>query len=218
MNVPAAIVEALARVPTSVLCAARREIQPMHGSMAPLFQGASLCSPAKTARIAPGQNAAIHRAVHTARPGDVLVVEARGDRAFGVFGELLTRCCQQKRMRGLVIDGCVRDVDDIRRLGFAVFCLGASPGQALKTDPGRIDVDIACAGVWVRPGDIVVGDSDGVVVVPQAITGAAIDGARAVLRREKVARARLVQGETTYEIFGCGGTAPRLDLNQGEQT
>jgi len=183
------------------LCNAHPDIHALHSSITSLFKGARICGPAKTAKISKGQNAAIHRAVHTAAPGDVLVISAGGDTSFGPFGDILATCCQKKGVQGLVIDSTVRDVADILTLEFPVFCLGANPTATNKTDPGSIDLEINCGGICVRPGDIIVGDDDGVVVVPRDIAGDIAALAHAVIEKEKLILSRVADGQTTCEIF-----------------
>lgn len=192
---------ALGKFPLGALCNAHPDIHALHSSVTPLFKGACICGPAKTAKIPKGQNAAIHRAVHTAAPGDVLVVAAGGDTSFGPFGDILATCCQQKGVQGLVIDSTVRDTADILALGFPVFCLGANPTATSKTDPGDIDLEVICGEVRVRPGDIIVGDDDGVVVVPRGIADEVVAFAQAVIEKERQILSRLADGQTTCEIF-----------------
>jgi RraA family protein len=195
------IARALGKFPTGNLSNAHREVRAMHSTLAPLFQGAGVAGPAKTARIPPGENAAIHRAVHTAMRGDVLVVDSAGDRTFGPFGDILAACCRNQGVSGLVIDGTIRDTADIKQMHFPVFCLGANPTATAKTAPGEIDIEIECGGVRVRPGDFIAADDDGVVVVPREIAWEVIEKADAVVRNEESIKARLARGETTLEIF-----------------
>jgi 4-hydroxy-4-methyl-2-oxoglutarate aldolase len=195
------ISRALGKFPTGNLSNAHREVRAMHSALAPLFQGARIAGPARTARVPLGENAAIHRAVHTAMRGDVLVVDSAGDRTFGPFGDILAACCRNQGVAGLVIDGTIRDTADIKDMRFPVFCLGANPTATAKSDPGEIDIEIECGGVRVRPGDFIAGDDDGVVVVPREIAQAVIEKAGVVARREEAIKARLSRGETTLEIF-----------------
>lgn len=187
--------------PTAVLCNAHPAVQAMHYSLSPLFEGAGMSGPAKTALITPGQNGAIHRAIASARQGEVLVVSG-GDGAFGSFGEILALCCLHRCVSGLVIDGAIRDTAEVRDMGFAVFALGANPMPTEKSEAGAIDVEIECAGVRVRPGDIIVGDDDGVVVVPKEVVGAVAEEAGKVVQRESAIRARVEDGESSCVIFG----------------
>ena len=201
------IAEALGDFPTGNLCNAHQEVRAMHSSIAPLFQGAKIYGSAKTAKILPGQNAAIHRAVHTAKRGDVLVVDSAGDKHFGPFGDILATCCRNQGISGLVIDGTIRDTEEIRQMLFPVYCLGANPTATGKSDPGEIDIEIECGGVRVRPGDFIIGDDDGVTVVPRQIAREVIEEAVVVVRREETIKARLARGETTLEILEIGSNA-----------
>lgn len=198
----AEIVQALGRFPSGNLCNASPEVRAMRSVIAPLYPGAKIVGLAKTAKIRPGENAAIHRAVHTAKRGDILVVDGGGDRSFGPFGDILATCCQNQGIGGVVIDSTIRDIAEIRELRFPVFCLGAHPAATSKSDPGEIDVEIVCGGVRVRPGDFIAGDDDGVVVVPREIAQQVADSASAVAEKEELIKARLSRGETTCEIFG----------------
>lgn len=203
------LAEALGGFPTGNLCNAHQQVLAMHSSLVPLFKGAKIFGPAKTAKILPGENAAIHRAVHTAMRGEVLVVDSAGDKGFGPFGDILATCCRNQGVSGLVIDGTIRDSADIIKMRFPVYCLGTNPTATGKSDPGEIDIEIECGGVRVRPGDFIIGDDDGVVGVPRQIAREVVEQAAAVVRREETIKARLASGETTLEIFEIGSTTHR---------
>ncbi len=188
-------------LPTGNLCNAHPGVKAMNAAIRPLFPGARLAGPAKTAIILPGQNAALHRTLINARPGDVLVVDGGGSREFGPFGDILATACQGRGIAGLVIDSTVRDLAGIRELGFPVFCLGTNPSATVKTDPGKIDVAIDCGGVRVSPGDYIVGDEDGVVVIPKQIFQEVLTSAAAIAEREKEILTEIAKGKTTCEIF-----------------
>lgn len=196
--------EALGQFPTGNLCNAHSEVRAMNSCLTPLFQGAKLSGPAKTAKAPPGENAAIHRAVHSARCGEILVVDCAGDRNFGPFGDILATCCRNQGVTGLVIDSTIRDTAEIREMRFPVHCLGANPAATAKLDPGEIDIEIQCGGARVRPGDFIVVDDDGVVVVPREIAAEVAERAAAVVEKEEAIMARLARGETTLEIFELG--------------
>jgi len=196
------IAEILGKYPTGNLCNANPTVKAMNANLAPLYKGISFCGPAKTARITPGQNAAIHRAVHNAKSGDVIVVAAAGETGFGPFGDILATCCQNQGVVGLVIDGTIRDTAEITELMFPVFCLGANPTATGKVDLGEIDTEIECAGLRVRPGDFIVGDDDGVVVIPIETVEELANAVGKTAQKEEIILARLARGETTLEIFG----------------
>lgn len=190
--------------PTGNLCNADPAVRPMNSAIKPLIPGRRIAGTARTVRITPGQNGAIHRSVHTARPGEILVVDGAGSDRFGPFGDLLADGCKAKGMEGAVFDCTIRDSADIAALGFQVFCRGFHPEATAKTEPGEIDIPVIIGGVSVSPGDIVVGDDDGVVVIPSGIAADVLDKVTEVAAREEVIRARILAGETTYDIFELG--------------
>jgi 4-hydroxy-4-methyl-2-oxoglutarate aldolase len=138
--------------------------------MDPAIQSRSklpLCGIAVTVLSRPGDNLMIHKALQVAEPGDVVVVNTCGGNTTAVFGELMCHTASAKKLGGIVVDGAIRDVEGITRLGFPAFSRTVSPGACDKDGPGEINVPIACGGAVVMPGDIVVGDNDGVAVVPR---------------------------------------------------
>jgi regulator of RNase E activity RraA len=129
--------------------------------------GLPLCGLAVTVRTRPADNLMIHKALEVAEPGDVIVVTTCGDMASAVFGDLMCTTAAAKKLGGIVVDGAIRDVEGIAKLGFPAFSRSVSPGSCDKDGPGEVNVPIACGGVVVSPGDIVVGDASGVAVVPR---------------------------------------------------
>ena len=190
-----------ATFPTGKLCNADPRVRDIAPAIRPLIPGKRIAGRARTARITPGQNGAIHRAVHHAAAGDILVVDGGGSERFGPFGDLLADGCLAKGMVGAVFDCTIRDSADIAALGFQVFCRGFHPEATAKTDRGDTDVPVVLGGVTVHPGDIVVGDVDGVVVIPGDGAAEVLTKVAAVAAREESIRARIHAGETTLEIF-----------------
>ncbi|MBI2755542.1 MAG: RraA family protein [Chloroflexi bacterium] len=141
--------------------------------------GGTMVGTAITVRTAPGDNLMVHAALDLAEPGDVLVVDAGGDLSHAIVGELMARMAQLKGLAGFVIDGAMRDVAGIRELGFPVYARGATPAGPYKSGPGEVNVEIACGGVVVRPGDVLVGDEDGIVVVARDEAASVVLAARA---------------------------------------
>lgn len=133
--------------------------------VAPLSPAMRLAGPALTVEVRAGDNLMIHAAMALARPGDVLVVDGKGDTGCALMGALMVNACKVMQLGGIVIDGAVRDTDELRELGFPVFAAGANPNGPTKFIPGRINWPVSAGGVAVCPGDLVVGDADGVVVV-----------------------------------------------------
>ncbi len=167
----------------------------------PVWDGAVLCGPAFTIRCAPGDNLPVHLSLAEAAPGDVLVVNG-GGLIGGYWGKILTVAAQQRRLGGLVIDGGVRDVRDLRELGFPVFARGIGVRGTVKRDPGALREPVTVGGVRVEAGDLVLGDADGVVVVPAANVGDVLAAARAREDRERSVIDRLRRGELTVDIYG----------------
>jgi 4-hydroxy-4-methyl-2-oxoglutarate aldolase len=190
-----------AAFPTGNLCNADPRVRAIASAIKPLIPRKRIAGRARTARITPGQNGAIHRAVHHAVAGDILIVDGGGSERFGPFGDLLADGCLAKGMVGAVFDCTIRDSADIAALGFQVFCRGFHPEATAKTDRGETDGPVVLGGVQVHPGDIVVGDDDGVVVIPGDAAREVLTKVAAVAAREETIRTRIHAGETTLEIF-----------------
>ena len=130
--------------------------------------GLPLCGIAVTALCRPGDNLMVHKALEVAEPGDIVVVATCGNLTSAVFGDLMGHTAAAKRLGGMVVDGAVRDVEGIKQLGLSVYSRSVSPGGCDKDGPGEVNVPISCGGVVVSPGDVVVGDPDGVAVAPRS--------------------------------------------------
>lgn len=168
----------------------------------PIAPGMRLAGPARTVRCLPGDNLALHRAIAAADAGDVLVVDYGGSIDSGPFGEIMALACQLRGIAGLVIDGAVRDSEQIAALGFPVFSRDLNIRGTTKRDPGAIDVPLEIGGVQVLPGDMVVADSDAILVLPSATVGAALTAGEARVAAEARMMERLRAGETTLSILG----------------
>jgi regulator of RNase E activity RraA len=129
--------------------------------------GLALCGPAVTVQCRPADNLMVHKALQVATPGDIVVVSTCGNTTSAVFGELMCHTAAAAGIRGIVVDGAIRDVEGITRLGVPAFSRTVCPGSCDKDGPGEINVPISCGGTVVTPGDIVVGDADGIAVVPR---------------------------------------------------
>jgi 4-hydroxy-4-methyl-2-oxoglutarate aldolase len=160
----------------------------------PIWTSAHLAGPAFPVQAVPGDNLALQRAVREAPEGSVLVVDGAG-LEFGYWGEILTTIALQRGVVGLVIDGCVRDIDEIERLGFPIFASGIAMRHAGKTQPGTIGEPISLAGRTVRAGDIVVADTDGLIVIPREELAEALAGAEARAEMERQRLATIRSGE-----------------------
>jgi 4-hydroxy-4-methyl-2-oxoglutarate aldolase len=165
------------------------------------WTGAAVAGPAFTVQGAGGDNLALHRAVLAAPAGSVLVADLSGA-AHGHWGEVLAVAAQQRGIAGLVIDGGVRDVDEMRDLGFPVFSRNDTVRGTRKLFAGVLGVDIRLGGVPVRTGDLVVGDADGVVALPAALVPDVLDRADARVAQEATILEQLRAGATTLELYG----------------
>jgi len=167
------------------------------------WPGARVAGPAFTVQGAGGDNLALHHAVAAAPAGHVLVADL-GGATFGHWGEVLAVAAQTRGLSGLVIDGGVRDVDEMRDLGFAVFSRNNTIRGTRKLFAGELGGEIRVGGVPVRTGDLVVGDSDGLVVVPQHLIEAVLDVADQRISEESDIIAALRTGHTTLDLYGLG--------------
>src|SRR5512137_2514362 len=163
--------------------------------MRPIWPGAQIAGPAVTVLAQPGDNWMIHVAVEQCQKGDVLVVGCTADNTDGMFGELLATALRARGVIGLVIDAGCRDVRPISDMRFPVWSRAISAKGTVKATLGAVNVPVVCAGALVNPGDVVIADADGVVVVPAAIAQQAADAAEAREANEADKRKRLAAGE-----------------------
>lgn len=166
-----------------------------------VWPGARVCGAAVTVLGHPGDNLALHEVVAAAPPGTVIVADVGGHLA-GYWGEMLAASAQARAIQGLVIDGGVRDVTALSALRFPVFSRGVNIGRTGKHHRGKINVPLVFGGVTVNPGDLIIGDADGLVMIPAKAAPCVLDRANARRDREQAALARLQNGETTLSVFG----------------
>lgn len=180
----------------------------------PVYAAAKLCGVALTVQCHVGDNLMIHKAVSIARPGDVLVVDIRNDGRSGAWGEILTTAALARGVVGLVINGAVRDAEAIERRQFPVFSRGLAVGATMKKNLGLINHPISCGDVIVSPGDLVLGDRDGVVVVPREQCEEVLAASVAREERERVLMGRLEKGATTLELLALEKVLADLGLEE----
>jgi len=155
---------------------------------------APLLGTAFTVRARPGCNLMLHRALDMAEPGDVVIVEDQGDQTNALTGENMMLWAERRGLAGVIVDGAVRDLESIGQMRFPVYSRGINPRGPHKSGPGEINVPISCGGVVVNPGDILVGDQDGVVVIAPADAQAVLAKARKKLEKEIATRKAIAAG------------------------
>ena len=178
----------------------------------PIAPGMRLAGPAFTVDTRPADNLMLHYAMLKARPGDVLVVDAKGFLEAGVWGDVFTEQAQRIGLAGLVIHGAVRDAAAMTQAGFPVFSRGLSIKGTGKHQPGRLNVTVTIGDVGIDPGDIIVGDQDGVVVVKRHEVDAVLLKSRQREEKEARFRQQIRDGATTVELLGLEETLRRLQL------
>ena len=183
-------------IPPAIASDCMNRAQIMASAIKPLAAGTKLCGQARTVQCMVGNNSAIHAAMRLVRSGEVLVIAAGGHRGTALWGGLLAQEAQVLGLAGVVVDGAVRDVAEIREFGFPCFAAGATPAGPHKGFGGTIDGVVACAGCSVAAGDLILGDDDGVAVVPLARQAEIMAAARTKLAEEEKALARMKAGES----------------------
>jgi 4-hydroxy-4-methyl-2-oxoglutarate aldolase len=171
-------------------------------SIKPINPTMKICGPAVTVSSPPTDNLMLHQALYVAQPGTVLVVDVNRGYEAGYWGEIMTVAAQQRKIAGLVIDGCVRDADLIEKLGFPVFSRGLSIRGTDKKGGGHINSPIVIGDVTVHPGDLVVGDRDGVVVIPSEEIHSTLEASQKREAKEDQIMKELAAGKSTLEIYG----------------
>lgn len=167
----------------------------LHGRIKPLAPHMAVAGPAITVEVRPGDNLAIHAAMAIAKPGDVLVIDGKGDLSCALLGEIMATQAQASGIAGIIIDGAVRDAETLSKQNFPVFSAGLNPCGPTKFIPGRVNHTISVAGAAVQAGDLVVGDVDGVVVIPREEVRTIIELAKGKLEGESKRLAAIQNGD-----------------------
>ncbi|MGO1767856.1 methyltransferase [Advenella sp. S44] len=164
--ISAALVNAFAAIPVANISDVMQRLTAGGPSLRPMHAGGVLSGPAFTVKSRPGDNLFVHKAIAMAEPGDVIVVDAGGDLTNAIIGELMVLTASRKGIAGMVINGAIRDLDAIGQGSFPVYAAGVTHRGPYKNGPGQINTAISLGGMIIEPGDLIVGDADGLLCVP----------------------------------------------------
>ncbi|KAB2968949.1 4-hydroxy-4-methyl-2-oxoglutarate aldolase/4-carboxy-4-hydroxy-2-oxoadipate aldolase [Zoogloea sp.] len=207
-----AAVERLSRFGVATIHEAMGRVGLMKPTIRPVYAGAHLCGTAVTVLLQPGDNWMLHVAAEQIQPGDVVVAGCTADSTDGFFGDLLATSYKSRGAKGLIIDGGVRDIKDLTAMGFPVFSRAIHAKGCTRATLGSVNVPIVCAGAMVNPGDVVIADDDGVVVVPAALAQQVADAAEARENNETAKRARFATGELGLDMYELRGPLAKAGL------
>lgn len=195
------IIQQFQKLDVSTVYEAQGKIGLVSREIKPIIPNAFICGPAVTAVCYAGDNLMIHAAIEVCQPGDVLVITTIGDSTHGMIGELIITALQKRGVQGIIIDAGTRDVARIRELGFPVWTKAVSPEGTTKSRGGWVNAPAICGGASVTPGDLILADDDGVVVVRQDDLHTALEASKQRLQKEEQTKAKIARGELSLDFY-----------------
>src|SRR5215472_8405996 len=214
----AEVIKVLGNAGTATVHEAQGRTGLLRTYMRPIYAAARVAGPAVTVSCQAGDNLMIHASLDVVQPGDVLVVTTTSESTDGMFGELLGVSCQAHGVAGLIIDAGVRDTTELTAMNFPVWAKAVSAQGTVKSTPGDVNIPVVCAGAMINPGDVIVADADGVVVVPREQAAAVAQASEQRLAKEEKSRQRLRKGELGLDFYGLRAKLVELGVEFVDET